>query len=137
MKFLTLAYMQRRFPGRFGSAVKPAYIDSVGSSNPPPEGRLKMAIEEAEAWLVAQIPVFGKAKPETLPEHLRAALADIACDSMFDTQAKDADRENSNAQKGRELILSTAPSYEGAKIVSNKIALNPDAAMVPVQRGWK
>ena len=137
MKFLTVAYMQKRFPGRFGSAVKPAYIDSVGSSSPPPEGRLKMAIEEAEAWLMAQIPVFGKAKPETLPEHLRCALADIACDSMFDTQGKDSERENSNAQKGRELILSAAPSYEGAKIVSGKIVMNPDAAMIPVQRGWK
>lgn len=137
MKFLTVAYMQKRFPGRFGSAVKPAYIDSVGSSSPPPEERLKMAIEEAETWLVAQIPVFGKAKAETPPEHLKAAIADIACDSMFDTQGKDAERENSNAQKGRELILSAAPSYEGAKIVSNKIVVNPDAAMVAVQRNWK
>lgn len=137
MKFLSVAYMERRYPGRFGSAVKPAYIDSVGSSSPPPEDRLKMAIEEAETWLVAQIPVFGKAKPETLPEHLKAAIADIACDSMFDTQGKDAERENSNAQKGRELIMSAAPSYEGAKIVSGKIVLNPDAEMVPIQRTWK
>ena len=137
MKFLNLAYIAERFPGRFGSEVKPAYVNNVDVNAPPPEERLKMAIQEVEAWLVDQIPVFAKAKADTLPAHFKAALADIACDSIFDTQGKDKERENSNSAKGRALILRAAPSYEDAKIVSGKIVMAPNPGLVNVQWRWK
>ena len=146
MKFVDAAYMRARFAGKLGEQVSGGAIVSPGiyqgggdcAGTSVATERLDMAICEAEAWFVRQIPVFKQAGADLLPLDLKAAIADIAFDAMFEAQGKDVKSDTGRAAAARSLILSVAPAYDGATLdaETHEIALDMDACVLNIEQGW-
>ena len=146
MRFLSVAYMEQRFPahmpkqggaynvfapsnGNFGSGTVHRPSSTTDSS------RIETAIDSVETWFVRQIPIFGRATPSLLPLDLKEALADIVFAKLFNIEGKTKDDMQRSIQ-ARDLILAVAPSYDGATVEGGQIVLSEDAPLVGLAFGW-